>query len=107
MENSAKFDPQGRAPIEIRIRQGVVEVLDRGPGVDPAEIPHLFERFFRATVARGLPGSGLGLSMVREIAHDHGGTVFARNREGGGSVIGFRLPTHRSTEDDGSIPASG
>ncbi|WP_017603947.1 sensor histidine kinase [Nocardiopsis alkaliphila] len=107
VENSAKFDPQGRAPIEIRVREGVVEVLDRGPGVEPAELPHLFERFFRATVARGLPGSGLGLSMVREIAHDHGGTVFARNRDGGGSVIGFRLPAHRPAQDDGPTPASG
>lgn len=101
LENSAKFDETGAAPIEIRVRQGVVEVLDRGPGVDPAEIDHLFERFFRATVARGLPGSGLGLSMVREIAHDHGGRVFARNREGGGTVIGFQLPLYRPPQDDG------
>ena len=104
VENSAKFDPQGRTPIEIRIRRGTVEVLDRGPGVDPAEIEHLFERFYRATVARSLPGSGLGLSMVREIAHDHGGTVFARNREGGGTVIGIRLPLHRPPEDEMGLP---
>lgn len=95
VENSAKFDPGGSAPIQIRIRNGTVEVLDRGPGVDPAEIGHLFERFFRATVARGLPGSGLGLAMVKEIAHAHGGRVFARNREGGGTVIGFCLPLYQ------------
>ncbi|MBR8740578.1 two-component sensor histidine kinase [Nocardiopsis sp. MG754419] len=104
VENSAKFDPDGTAPIEIRVRAGVVEVLDRGPGVDPDEIAHLFERFYRATVARGLPGSGLGLAMVREIAHDHGGRVFARNREGGGTVIGFALPTYRPPEDEASAP---
>lgn len=95
VENSAKFDPGGSAPILIRIRNGTVEVLDRGPGVDPTEIGHLFERFFRATVARGLPGSGLGLAMVKEIAHAHGGRVFARDREGGGTVIGFHLPLYQ------------
>ncbi len=99
VENSAKFDPDGNAPIVIRVRGGVVEVLDRGPGVDPAEIGHLFERFFRATVARGLPGSGLGLAMVREIAQTHGGRVFARNREGGGMVIGLQLPLHQPPQD--------
>ncbi|WP_374225733.1 ATP-binding protein [Nocardiopsis sp. B62] len=114
VENSAKFDPEGSEPIVIRVRQGVVEVLDRGPGVDPAEIGHLFERFFRATVARGLPGSGLGLAMVQEIAHTHGGQVFARNREGGGMVIGLQLPLHRPPQDGpppadpgGSGPAAG
>ncbi len=99
VENSAKFDPGGSAPIQIRIRSGTVEVLDRGPGVDPAEIGHLFERFFRATVARGLPGSGLGLAMVKEIAHAHGGQVFARDREGGGTVIGFHLPLYQPHQD--------
>lgn len=92
VENSAKFDPDGSEPIEIWVREGVVEVHDRGPGVDPGELDRVFERFYRATEARGLPGSGLGLSMVSEIARAHGGDVFARNREGGGSVIGFWLP---------------
>ena len=104
VENSAKFDPDGNGPIEIRVREGVVEVLDRGPGVDPEEIRHLFERFYRATVARGLPGSGLGLSMVHEIARDHGGEVFARNREGGGTVIGFALPLYRPPGNEASAP---
>jgi two-component system sensor histidine kinase MprB len=92
VENSAKFDTEGTEPIEIRVRAGTVEICDRGPGIDPAELDRVFERFYRATVARGLPGSGLGLSMVRDIAHAHGGQVFARNRVGGGAVIGFTLP---------------
>ncbi|MFE3458739.1 ATP-binding protein [Nocardiopsis aegyptia] len=98
VENSAKFDAEGTAPIEIRIRSGTVEVSDRGPGIDPAELAHVFDRFYRATVARGLPGSGLGLSMVRDIAQAHGGRVFAHNRVGGGTVIGFELPTVRPGE---------
>ncbi|GAB3207312.1 HAMP domain-containing sensor histidine kinase [Marinactinospora endophytica] len=92
VENAAKFDPEGEAPVEIVIREGRVEVRDRGPGIDPAELGHVFERFYRATSARGMPGSGLGLSMVHDIAVAHGGEVFARNREGGGAVIGFRVP---------------
>ncbi|GLU47567.1 HAMP domain-containing sensor histidine kinase [Nocardiopsis ansamitocini] len=95
VENSAKFDPTGTAPIEIVVREGTVEIRDRGPGIDPAESGHVFERFYRATSARSMPGSGLGLSMVHDIAQAHGGTVFARSREGGGSVIGFSLPTVR------------
>ena len=93
VENSAKFDPEGTAPIEIHIRDGVVEVRDRGPGIAESELAHIFERFYRSPAARGLPGSGLGLSMVHDIAAAHGGTVFAYNREGGGAVIGMRLPT--------------
>ena len=92
VENSAKFDPEGTEPIEIRVRGGMVEVLDRGPGIDPEELDRVFERFYRSTEARGLTGSGLGLAMVREIAHAHGGEVLARSREGGGAVIGFSLP---------------
>ena len=92
VEKSAKFDPKLAEPIDIPLREGVVEVHDRGPGVEAGELDRVFERFYRATEARGLPGSGLGLSMVSEIARAHGGDVFARNREGGGSVIGFWLP---------------
>ncbi|MFC3999855.1 ATP-binding protein [Nocardiopsis sediminis] len=93
VENAAKFDPDGTAPIEIVVSRGRVEVRDRGPGLDPGEADHIFERFFRATSARSLPGSGLGLSMVHDIAMAHHGGVFAHNRAGGGAVIGFWVPT--------------
>ncbi|MBB6173594.1 two-component system sensor histidine kinase MprB [Nocardiopsis mwathae] len=95
VENAAKFDAESRGPIEIVIRDGRVEVRDRGPGVDPAELAHIFERFYRATSARGMSGSGLGLSMTEDIATAHGGHVFAYNREGGGAVIGFTVPPLR------------
>ncbi|WP_017538878.1 sensor histidine kinase [Nocardiopsis halophila] len=92
VENAAKFDTDGAGPIEIVVREGRVEVRDRGPGIAPEEVDHVFERFYRSDSARALPGSGLGLSMVKEIVHAHGGTVQAANREGGGAVIGFTLP---------------
>ncbi|MFJ3665844.1 ATP-binding protein [Streptomyces sp. NPDC090106] len=100
VENAAKFDrAAGRtgAPIEIRVsgpaRAGTVkvEVLDRGPGIADADLVRVFDRFYRAADARSLPGSGLGLSIVREVALAHGGAPFAVRREGGGMVIGFTV----------------
>ncbi|MYW68103.1 HAMP domain-containing protein [Streptomyces sp. SID8379] len=93
VENAAKFDTDGTAPIEIavtRVPDGVrVEVLDRGPGIADTDTDRVFDRFYRAPAARSLPGSGLGLSIVREVASAHGGAPFAARREGGGAVIGF------------------
>ncbi|MBO1415648.1 HAMP domain-containing protein [Streptomyces sp. FH025] len=91
LENAAKFDPAGTSPIEVVVRGPRVEVRDRGPGIDAADLDRVFDRFYRATAARSLPGSGLGLAIVAEVAHSHGGTAFAANREGGGAVIGFTL----------------
>ncbi|MFE0171368.1 ATP-binding protein [Streptomyces sp. NPDC059002] len=89
LENAAKFDRDGTEPIEIVVEGRRVTVLDRGPGIDAADLAHVFDRFYRAPVARSLPGSGLGLSIVREVATTHGGVVFAEGRPGGGAVIGF------------------
>jgi len=95
VENAAKFDRDGTAPIEIGVagpaRPGTVrvEVLDRGPGIADDDLLRVFDRFYRAPDARSLPGSGLGLSIVREVALAHGGAPFAFHREGGGTAIGF------------------
>jgi two-component system, OmpR family, sensor histidine kinase MprB len=91
VDNALKFD-ESDAPVEIVVHQGVVTVLDRGPGIDAEDREHVFDRFFRAVGARSRPGSGLGLSIVRDVADRHHGSVFAEPREGGGSAIGFRLP---------------
>jgi two-component system sensor histidine kinase MprB len=92
VDNAAKFDDAGVAPIEVAIERGRVTVSDRGNGIDPSDIPHLFDRFYRATSARSRPGSGLGLAIVKDVAESQGGTVFAHAREGGGAAIGFTLP---------------
>ncbi|MEU2440017.1 ATP-binding protein [Streptomyces rubradiris] len=97
VENAAKFDRGGTAPIEVSVtgpaRPGTVrvEVLDRGPGIADGDLVRIFDRFYRAADARSLPGSGLGLSIVREVARAHDGAPFAYRREGGGSVIGFTV----------------
>jgi two-component system sensor histidine kinase MprB len=90
LDNATKFDTSG-APIEVSVRDGSIAVADRGIGIPESELAHVFERFHRAEEARAMPGSGLGLSIVRDIAERHGGSVFARKRDGGGTVVGFSL----------------
>ena len=94
LENAAKFD-ESEAPIEVTVRHGSVTVADRGPGIAPDDLPLVFDRFHRAESARSLPGSGLGLSIVRDVVERHGGTVRAANRDGGGACVGFDLPPVR------------
>ena len=69
-----------------------VTVRYHGPGISETDLPHVFERFYRAIAARTLPGSGLGLSIVDQVATEHGGTAFATNHPEGGAVVGFEIP---------------
>jgi signal transduction histidine kinase len=80
----------------------VLEVLDRGPGIDPAVLPHVFERFFKADASRAPHGSGLGLSIALVNAHLQHGTLEVANREGGGARFTFRLPHCDEPEADDS-----
>jgi two-component system sensor histidine kinase MprB len=96
IDNAAKFSPVGAdaaSLIEVEVSKGRVAVSDCGPGIPPEDLPHVFDRFFRSVASRSLPGSGLGLAIVRDIVESHGGTVFAEPRSGGGSTVGFVLPT--------------
>ncbi len=90
LDNARKFDGS-EGPIEVSVHAGSVAVSDRGVGIPAHEIERIFDRFHRADEARTMPGSGLGLSIVRDIARRHGGDVFARNRDGGGALVGFSL----------------
>ena len=92
LDNAVKWSPPD-APVEVAVAGGVVSVRDRGPGIDPEDVPHVFDRFYRATAARPLPGSGLGLAIVRQIAEAHGGSVAVEAAPGGGSVFTLRVPT--------------
>ena len=91
MDNAAKFDT-GADPIEVTVAGGRITVCDRGPGIEAEDLPHVFDRFFRAVGARSSPGSGLGLSIVSDVAHNLGGAAFARTRDGGGACVGFEIP---------------
>jgi two-component system sensor histidine kinase MprB len=83
LDNALKFSAPDTA-IEVSVRGADVEVLDRGAGISVADLPHVFDRFYRATTARGVPGSGLGLAIVEQIAQMHGGSVKLEPRDGGG-----------------------
>ena len=91
LDNAAKFGPPG-VQVEVCLRAGELTVRDHGPGIAPADLPHVFDRFYRAPSARGVPGSGLGLSIVRQVAERHGGTVRAEAAPGGGTLIRLWLP---------------
>jgi two-component system osmolarity sensor histidine kinase EnvZ len=70
----------------------VLSVLDRGAGIDPAELGRVFNPFIRGDLARGGQGTGLGLAIVKRIAALHGGSVELRNRSGGGLEARVCLP---------------
>ena len=95
IENALKFDSSDGG-ISVSCQEGRVAVADRGPGIEAVDVAHVFDRFYRATSARSMPGSGLGLSIVAAVAESHGGTVFAEQRDGGGAVVGFALPVDPS-----------
>jgi signal transduction histidine kinase len=97
LDNAIKYAPAGSdveaacAPV-----RGAVEltIADRGPGVPPDELPHVFERLFRGEQARteGIGGSGLGLPIARRIVEKHGGTLALASEPGHGTIATMRLP---------------
>jgi two-component system sensor histidine kinase MprB len=91
LDNALKWSPDS-AVVEVGCRDGTVVVRDHGPGIDSADLPHLFDRFYRAPGARALPGSGLGLAIVAQVVEAEQGTVTAANAPGGGSVFTLALP---------------
>ncbi|MCW2749217.1 MAG: two-component sensor histidine kinase [Aeromicrobium sp.] len=91
LDNSAKWSPAG-STVRVRLADGELTVADAGPGIDPADLPHIFDRFYRSSEARTLPGSGLGLSIVRRAADRHGGTVDAASGAEGGTTFTMTLP---------------
>lgn len=92
IDNAAKWSPPD-GEVEIEVRDGAVTVRDHGPGIDPADLPHVFDRFYRSARARTMPGSGLGLAIVKQVADSHGGTVAAAPARDGGIVFVLRFPT--------------
>jgi two-component system, OmpR family, sensor histidine kinase MprB len=90
LDNAAKWSPDG-TPVDVRLAGGELVVRDHGPGIAEADLPHVFERFYRATSARSMPGSGLGLAIVQQVAEAHGGTVTAERATDGGTLMRLRL----------------
>jgi len=95
LSNAIKYSPQG-GPVEITIteRSTRVEIIvrDHGVGIPEAELPRLFDRFFRASTSAGIAGTGLGLHIVRQFVQCHGGTIRVESREGQGTSVIVKLP---------------
>jgi two-component system, OmpR family, sensor histidine kinase MprB len=90
LDNAAKWSPAG-GEVKIAVRDSEVTVRDHGPGIAEEDLPYVFDRFYRASSARGLPGSGLGLAIVKQVAEAHGGQVTAERANGGGTLMRLRL----------------
>ncbi|GAB1693644.1 ATP-binding protein [Krasilnikovia sp. M28-CT-15] len=96
LDNAAKWSPPGAAVHTVLRADGPdsceLTITDNGPGIDEADRPHVFDRFYRATAARAMPGSGLGLAIVAQTATQHGGTVTTLAHEPHGTTVVIRLP---------------
>ncbi len=95
LDNAAKWSPPG-ADVNVWLtRDGPswrLQVQDHGPGIAPDDLPHVFERFYRAPSARALPGSGLGLAIVNQVVRSHGGSVGIYSPPGAGALVTIALP---------------
>jgi signal transduction histidine kinase len=101
LDNAAKYS-QAPAPVLLALRaeggDAVLEVRDRGIGIDPTDLPHLFTPFFRTdrSRARGTGGLGLGLALAKRIAEAHGGTIEVESAPGAGTAFRVKLPAARA-----------
>ena len=96
VDNAIKYTSPGDR-IEVRAREApsavAIEVADTGPGIPEADLPHIWEELYRSPGARTVPGSGLGLALVRAVVERHGGTVEAQSWLGHGTVVRILLPS--------------
>jgi len=91
LDNAAKWSPPA-GTVTVSLAGGVVTIDDEGSGIDEADLPYVFERFYRASESRAMPGSGLGLAIVAQVAQRHAGTVAAGRSPSGGTRMTFALP---------------
>jgi two-component system sensor histidine kinase MprB len=91
LDNAVKWSPP-EGTVRIRLNHGTLTVEDDGPGIDAADREHVFDRFYRSQESRSMPGSGLGLSIVRQVVERHAGDVRVDDADGGGTRIVLQLP---------------
>ena len=95
LDNALKYSPDD-SPIDIKARQVgremQIEIADRGIGIPPQDLSHVFDKFYRIQRPDNVAGTGLGLSICKGIVEAHGGRITAENRPGGGTIIRLVLP---------------
>ncbi len=99
LENAVRYTP-AESPIDIGVRLDgeymLISVADRGPGIPPADVERVFDKFYRVmetqTKATRTSGSGLGLAVCKGLVEAHGGRIWVENRQGGGAIFQFTLP---------------
>lgn len=101
LDNAHKYSPPDSS-IEIIARQVgkdiEIEIADHGIGISQQELPHIFDKFYRAQSKDNIPGTGLGLSICKAIVEAHGGYILAENRLGGGTIIKLTLPIEETKQ---------
>ena len=90
VENAVKWSPAG-GTIEVTVHGTEISIRDHGPGIEPEDAAHIFDRFYRAEAARNQPGAGLGLSIVKQIADAHDAEITIDPAPDGGTIARLRL----------------
>ncbi|MGI3781741.1 MAG: ATP-binding protein [Janthinobacterium lividum] len=108
LDNAVKWSPPG-STIRVRLQGNRLRVADSGPGIPEADVPYVFDRFFRGETARKTHGTGLGLSIVAKTVEDHGGSVTAGRSGDGGAEFTVQLPgvTNREALPMLLVPTGG
>ena len=91
LDNAAKWSPDN-GTVSVTLHEGVLKIHDQGPGISPEDAPYVFDRFYRSHEARTLPGSGLGLSIVKRAIERHGGEISVDQNQPLGTTIIIKLP---------------
>ena len=106
LDNAAKWSPPDGL-VTVRLVGGRLIVADEGPGIAEEDLGHVFDRFWRADESRGMPGSGLGLSIVAQVAERHSGHITAERAPSGGALFDLQLPGRPAdpAEESGQVDA--
>jgi signal transduction histidine kinase len=106
--NAVKYSVRG-TPVRVVVRRAgaraVVTVRDEGVGIPADELPRIFERFYRASTARGITGSGIGLAGAKATVEQHGGAIAVESAVGAGTTVTITLPVP-AADDDGDAGAA-
>ena len=106
LDNAARHSPP-HGLVEVTVAGDAARIRDHGPGVSESDMPYVFDRFYRGAGARGRQGSGLGLSIVRQVAQQHRGSVSVENAPDGGAIFTLRLPLAAESTSEPADSRSG